>query len=122
YSGAIPKTVTYTYDVFGNRLEQVVTLVGPSATTVTHFAYDGENVWADLDGSNTLLTRRFYLDGVDQLFARLASGATAWYLTDRLGSIRVITNAAGVEIDRLTYDAFGNVLTETNSAVGDRYK
>ena len=54
------ETETYIYDVFGNRIEQDTTSNG-SPTQVTRFAYDGQNIWADLNGSNTLVTRRVYL-------------------------------------------------------------
>jgi RHS repeat-associated protein len=123
FSGAtVLETVSYKYDVFGNRIEEDVTPgAGPAA--VTRFAYDGQDAWADLDGSNHLLTRRLYLDAVDQLVARIsASGTVAWYLTDRLGSVRDLTDASGALLDQITYDAYGNVVIETNAAAGDRYK
>jgi RHS repeat-associated protein len=112
----------YKYDVFGNRIEQSPGPgVGPPV--VVRFAYDGPNVWADLNDSTQLTTRRLYLDGVDQVFARVSSGgAAAWYLTDRLGSVRDVTNAAGTVQDHIDFSAFGGVVTETNSSIGDRYK
>ena len=89
---------------------------------MTRFAYDRLNVWADLDGSNELVMRRLFLDGVDSVTARIsASGTVAWYLTDRLGSVRVLTDATGDVIDRITYDGFGNIIAETNPSASDRY-
>jgi hypothetical protein len=45
---------------------------------------------------------------VDQLFARVAAGgAVGWYLTDREGSIRDITNNTPVVRDHIDYDGFG---------------
>src|SRR5207245_1680213 len=52
--------VQYKYDVVDNRIEEDVTV--NSVTTVTRYAYDGMNAWADLNGSNSLVTRRQYLD------------------------------------------------------------
>ncbi len=120
--GAASAAVTYVYDVFGNRIEEdAVNGVGP--VSVTRFAYDGSNAFADLDGSNNLVTRRLYLDAVDALVARIGTGnAVAWYLTDRLGSVRALADNTGAVIDKITYDGFGNVLTETNPAASDRYK
>jgi hypothetical protein len=81
---------------------------------------------ADLNGSNVLQTRYLHGDQIDQLIARVVtSGSTpapSWYLPDRLGSIRNITDANGNLIDTITYDGFGNVTNETNSAAGDRWK
>lgn len=46
----------------------------------------------------------------------------AWYLADRLGSVRDILNASTQAVgDHLDYDGFGN-RTETASSYGDRYK
>jgi len=78
------------------------------------------NVWADLDGSDNLLTRYLRGDQVDQLFARTDSGTAYWELTVRQGSIRtVIDNSANVK-DQITYDGWGNA-TQTNSTYGGRY-
>src|SRR5262249_42997262 len=85
-------TVTYTYDVLGDRVQQDKWKSGGSTVT-TRFAYDGENVWADMDGGNSLQVRYLYSDGVDQILARTVStgqpnAGVAWYLADRLGSVR----------------------------------
>jgi RHS repeat-associated protein len=120
-NGQPAATVLYQYDVFGNRIAETATQGGQ--TTTTKFAYDGQNVWADLDSSGMLQMRRFYLEGVDQMFARLApDGAPAWYLPDRLGSIRDVVDANGAMEDHIDYDAFGNITAESNAAFGDRYK
>jgi RHS repeat-associated protein len=115
---------TYTYDALGNRLEQDVwTGPTPGTLTVARYAYDGPNAWADLNGSNALQMRRLYLNGVDAVFARInSSGTAAWYLPDRLGSIRDITdNNTGAVIDHLNYDGFGNVTSESQQSNGDRF-
>jgi RHS repeat-associated protein len=122
-SGDLLQSLSFTYDVFGNRIEKSVTTAG-SGTTVQRFAYDTSgNAWADLDGSGSLTTRRIYGDGMDQPLARISgSGEIGWYLTDRLGSVRVITDGTGAAIDRINYDAFGAITSESNPAAGDRFK
>ena len=45
-----------------------------------------------------------------------------WYLTDNLGSVRDIVSSAGSQLDHIVYDSFGNIVTETNAANGDRFK
>ena len=45
----------------------------------------------------------------------------AWYLTDRLGSVRVLTNNSGAVLDEIDYDAYGNILSQTDSSASDRY-
>ena len=60
-SNNVIATVTEKYDVMGRRVEEDTTQGGN--TTVQRFAWDGSNnVWADLNGSNQLQTRRLYLD------------------------------------------------------------
>jgi RHS repeat-associated protein len=119
-------TVTYTYDVLGNRVQQDKWKSGGSTVT-TRFAYHGQNVWADLDGSNTLQVRYLYGDGVDQILGRIVSSGqpnagVAWYLTDHLGSARDLENGSTQAVgDHLDYDGFGNP-TESTTAYGDRYK
>jgi RHS repeat-associated protein len=46
----------------------------------------------------------------------------SWYLTDNIASIRQIVSINGSVLDQLTYGTFGSVLSETNSANGDRFK
>src|SRR5438445_3738044 len=129
-SNVLQQKVVLKYDAFGNRIEKDVT-VG-STTTTTRFALDGWNpalraegsarwnVWADLNGSNSLTRRYLRGDKVDQLLARLDSGTAYWQLTDRLGSIRtIIDNSAAVK-DQITYDGWGNA-TQTNGSFGGRY-
>jgi RHS repeat-associated protein len=122
-TGSVDQRVTFRYDVFGNRIEKAV---GVSSPTITHFAYDlNGNAWADLDGNNNngLLMRRLYADAVDAVFARIGTGAssTAWYLDDKLGSIRDIASNSGSLIDHRDWDSLGKLTNETQPSNGDRY-
>jgi RHS repeat-associated protein len=131
-SGTTLTYATYLYDVFGNRIEKDVWQTGGSTTTM-RFSWDhpvdpsglggGGNIWADLNSSNGLVTRYILSDGLDQLIARISSsGAAAWFLNDRLGSVRNFTDNSGSLIDTITYDGFGNITTESRSSNGGRFK
>jgi RHS repeat-associated protein len=123
--GTLQLRADYKYDALGNRIEVDVDPdgAGMQGTTVTRYGYDGGNVWADLDGSNALVTRRLYLDGPDQVVARIAAdGTAAWYLTDRQGSVRDLADGTGAVQEHVDYDGFGNIVTDTNASFGDRYK
>jgi RHS repeat-associated protein len=140
---------TYTYD-YRNRLTEV-DQAGTIIATYAYNALDqrieiqesGGRTWsvyngtgadalpyADFNGSGGgLLTR--YVSGpgmingavVDELLARTSSGGTtAWYLTDKLDSVRDIVSSSGSELDHIVYDSFGNIVTETNAGNGDRFK
>jgi len=112
--------------VFGNRIERIA-----SGTETAHdqYAYDVAsgaasgvpNAWADLDSSSSLTTRRIYSDGVNEPLARIVATAS-WYLADRMGSVRDITDDSGDVIDHIAYDAFGVVTNETQPTNGDRIK
>jgi RHS repeat-associated protein len=125
-SGATTLTVSYTYDVLGERVEQDKWKGSGGGTVKTRFAYDGANIWADTDTSNNVLARYLYGDGADQILAHsVATGQTnagvAFYLTDLLGSVRDLENTSQTLIDHLDYSAFG-IVTETSAASGDRNK
>jgi len=140
FSGGIwslSQQVTYQYDVFGNRVEEDVYTASNNTTTVTKFGYDvasdlsesrgtttgAANSWVDLNSSNLLVMRHFFLDALDTLVARLdSSGNVAWYLADNLGSVRGLMNNSSSLIDQITFDAWGNISSESNSSNGDRYK
>jgi RHS repeat-associated protein len=138
--GTLLMNAAYRYDVFGNRLEKDV-WTAASGTVVSRFAYDGwkngadalgrtdstvgnENwdVWADLDATGSLTTRYLRGDVVDQVFAQVpAGGQIQWLLTDHLGSVRDLTNAAGVNLNHMDYDAFGNIVSQANGLFVSRY-
>ena len=118
---------TYTYNALDQRIG--VQEGGSRTWTVYNGTSADATPYADFNGSSTLLTR--YLDGtgvvdgavVDELLARTGSGgATAWYLTDKLGSVRDIVSSSGSELDHVVYDSFGTIVTETNASNGDRFK
>ncbi|MEB3232910.1 MAG: Calx-beta domain-containing protein, partial [Leptolyngbyaceae bacterium] len=85
-------------------------------------AFDGETVWAELNDANEVIARYLPSAEIDQLVARYrAEDGTAWYLTDRLNTVRGIVDAVGDLINQIEYDSFGRKLSETNPDGGDRF-
>jgi RHS repeat-associated protein len=114
---------SYAYDAVNHRIG--IDESGSQTWTV----YDGKNPYADFNGSTTLQQRYLFGPGVvngaavDEILARTSpGGTTAWYLTDKLGSVRDIVSTSGSVLDHIVYDSFGTVLTETNASNGDRFK
>ncbi len=69
-----------------------------------------------------VLARYLYGDRIDQLIARYQPGeGTAWYLTDHLGTVRDLVDSDGDLINTIVYDAFGNILSQTDALAGDRF-
>ena len=114
---------TYLYDALGKRIEKDVWTQTSGSTTTTRFAYDGDEIWADLTSANALQMR--YLRGIVvlELLARVSSGGTAaWMLTDRMGSLRQVVDSTGAVIDTIAYDGYGNITSESNASNGGNYK
>jgi YD repeat-containing protein len=105
------QAVVYRYDGLGRRVEEVWT--DQNGTLTTRFAYDGDNVWADLDHQNRLSQRRLYGPGTDQPVAVLTPDSSSrgytvnWYGQDLLGNIRWVFTITGDSLQQLTYTPFG---------------
>ncbi|WP_324282067.1 RHS repeat-associated core domain-containing protein [Cyanobacterium aponinum UTEX 3221] len=119
-SGNVVQIVELSYDMFGQRLSKVVDGVA------TYFVYDRDDVILDFvdDGSGIELDMR-YLHGnqVDEVLAQEnGDGNVTWLLRDYLGTIRDLVDNSGDVVNHLIYDSYGNVVSETNSAVDSRYR
>jgi RHS repeat-associated protein len=110
---------TYTYNALGQRIG--IKDNGTQTWTVYNGNSADANPYADFNSSGSLQTR--YLDGlaVDQIFGQTSSsGSTEWYLTDQLGSVVAIASTSAV-LDQITYDLFGNIVTQTNATGAVRF-
>ena len=116
--GQVLEQETFTYDMFGHRISESV-----NGTPALYTVYDGSNAYMDFNGSGQLLQR--YLTnprGLNQFYGQVsASGTTQWFLTDNIGSIRLVVSAGGVVLDGITYDAYGNILSQTNATYAPRF-
>ena len=126
------QTTNYQYDTVGNLtavtlpnttqldylLDGAQRRVGRkvNGTVVQGFLYqDGLKPIAELDGSNNVVSRFVYATGVNVPAYMVKGGVTYRIVTDHLGSPRlVIDSATGSVAQRLDYDAFGKVTTDTN--------
>jgi RHS repeat-associated protein len=104
---------TYTYDFLGTRQSKS----GPGGTV--HFLVDRNNATgfsqvvreSDITGT----TLRSYVYGA-QLLSQNEGGALSYYHTDSLGSVRLLTNAAGATTDTYGYSAYGQLLTQSGTS------
>ncbi|HEU5116467.1 MAG TPA: RHS repeat-associated core domain-containing protein [Isosphaeraceae bacterium] len=116
-SGVNTVLALYTYDALNNPIKVV------EGGTTRWTVYDGNRPVLDFDGSGTLTAR--YLQGpmVDEVLARdTPSGGVAWYLPDRLGTVRDIIDNSGTVLDHIAYDAYGQILSQSNASAGDRFE
>jgi len=108
-------TVTYAYDVFGNRVKEDKWSSGPGLVT-TKFVYLGQEVYLDLNNANAVQTRYIEGDQQDEMLVRIGSGnVVSWYLTDIRGSVRNQVDASGTLANTITYDGVGKVASESNA-------
>lgn len=126
------QTTTYDYDVQGN----LVGVALPDGRQVSYLI-DGQNrrvgklvdgapvqgllyesqlrPIAEVDGAGNLTSRFVYATGVNIPDYMVKDGATYRLLTDQVGSVRLVIDAAtGAVAQRLDYGAFGNVTQDTN--------
>jgi RHS repeat-associated protein len=101
--------IEYLHDPVGRRIAKKV-----NGTITEKYLWQGmTRLLAVYDGSNNLLMRFQYADA--RMPLAMTSGGSTYYLTyDQVGSLRLITDAAGNIVKRLTYDSFGNILADSN--------
>ncbi len=125
---------TYDYDALGNLMavglpggDQITYLVDGqdrrigklvNGVRVQGFLYEDDlRIAAELDAANQVVSRFVYATWNNVPDYMVKGGVTYRLLTDHLGSVRLVVNAAtGAIAQRLDYDAFGNVLVDTNPA------
>jgi RHS repeat-associated protein len=110
---------TFQYDVNNNLIGEAVNGV-PQRWTV----YDGSTPYLDLTGAGQV-SERYLADpnALAQYWARVGvTGQADWMVTDLLGSVRALVSAGGSVEDQIAYDAYGNVVSETNPSAGGRLK
>ena len=126
---------TYYYDVLGNltaveladgrRIDYVIDganrRVGKKidGVLVQGLLYeDALNPVAELDGEGNVVSRFVYGDKGNVPAYMIQGGVTYRIISDHLGSPReMIDTATGVVVQRMEYDAFGRVTTDTNPGV-----
>jgi RHS repeat-associated protein len=125
-------TTHYTYDVLGNlmqvrlpgdvRIDYIVDgenrRIGKmvNGSLVQGFLYkDQLNPIAELDGDNNVISRFVYGAKVNVPDYMIKEGVTYRIVSDHLGSPRLVVNAETGDVEqRMDYDAWGNVLEDTN--------
>jgi RHS repeat-associated protein len=103
----------------------------------------GWDVWSDVDGDSNLVSLYLLGDGVNQIFGRIDDWGQiswqnddgqphedqseftptgAWLVQDRQGSVVGVVDTGGNLQDQISYDAYGNILSETDADWGGRFK
>lgn len=94
-------------------------LAGGGVTTTTVFAYDGDEVALQFNGSGNLTHSYLGGPGLDQPLAdQTVNGPKRWVLTDHQGSVTDLINTSnGAVENRIRYTGFGTIASQTNPKV-----
>ncbi|WOB50889.1 hypothetical protein NYR97_05735 [Xanthomonas hydrangeae] len=104
---------SFSYDALGRRTAKT------EGGTSMQYLYDGLDTVQETQGStvNPILTGL----GLDQRYARNDTGGRTYFLTDQLGSTRLLTNAAGNAVQRYEYDPYGTT-AQSSAAYTNPYQ
>jgi len=84
------------------------------------FAYDGQTVIADYNGSG-VIQANYVTPFLDENLLISRSTGTYYYMQDGLGSVVQLINTSEMTQNSYDYNAFGEILSETEN-VQNRYK
>jgi len=103
------RVISYLYDAQGRRISRAV----DGAHTHAWIYGGGLMPLAEFDGAGSLQKSFIYTESATPT-AYIAGGQTFHIVSDQLGSPRLIVDSTGVVVRRIDYDAFGNVINDTN--------
>ena len=72
------------------------------------FVYDSQDVIADLDANDQVLTSYLNGPGIDNKIRQTDANGNLYFTHDHLGSTTALTDNNGDVVEQITYDAFGN--------------
>ena len=122
--GNITADVSYTYDVFDNRISKSVDADGDGAgeALVERYVLDGDHIALIFDGEGNQIERFLHGLEIDQILAsENADGEVLWALTDHQNSVRIVLDNNGEIVNQISYDSFGQIVNETNPDVDFRF-
>ncbi|MEG5193567.1 RHS repeat-associated core domain-containing protein [Microcoleus sp. ARI1-A1] len=122
--GSVIKSAKYSYDGLNRRIVKEVDAdgAGSAVSQFDRLVYDGQQIALTFDGSGNQTHRYLYGVQTDEILAdESAGGSVLWPLTDNLGTVRDLVDASGAIQNRIGYDSFGKVRSQTNSSVGFRF-
>jgi RHS repeat-associated protein len=105
-------TIHYRHNALGNRVAKL-----KDGQVIERYLWqDKTTLLATYDGAGNLKQRFNYTLGhAPTSFTE--NGTTYYLLTDQLGSPRVITDSAGHVVKAIEYDAYGNVISDSNPSI-----
>ena len=114
--GDLVKTWMNTYDGDGKKVKQVYT---DTNGTMTSFYYAGGSYEVQTDGTTSTIKQYYSIAGIN---VGMRQGSTFnYFLTDHLGSVVGVTDAAGTLISETRYMPFGQIRTDIGTITQTDY-
>ena len=106
------RRIDYVCDPLGRRIAKKV-----NGVVVEKYLWQGlTRLLAVYDGGNILRQRFDYAD--ERMPVAMKMGSATYYLSyDQVGSLRLVADASGNVVKRISYDSFGNILEDTNPSL-----
>lgn len=115
-NGNLAQDVAYTYDALGRRIEKdVQDYEHPEKSFTRRFVYDGQEIIAEYDHENQLLTSYTHSTlRTDDVLSMTNGQGTFYFVKDGLGSVTDITDENGFKVQHYDYSAFGKLARVTD--------
>lgn len=95
-------TITYAYNGIGHRVRKT-----HNGTTTRYLIDPNRPIYETIQERSTSGITESFTYGLDRLIRKPATGTNQFYLHDRIGSVRLITDPSVNVTETLGYDAFG---------------
>lgn len=106
------RVIEYVYDPLQRRIAKKVNNV----VVEKYLWRDMTTLLAIYDGADKLRMRFEYADGRLPT-AMTMSGATYYLAYDQVGTLRLVADAMGNAIQKIDYDSFGNIISDSNPSL-----
>ncbi|MCP4136470.1 MAG: hypothetical protein GY754_36210 [bacterium] len=105
------RLVEYDHDPMGRRIAKKI-----DGAIVEKYLWEGKTkLLAVYDDADALLIRFEYADS-NMPVAMTKNGFTYYLGCDHVGTLRIVANASGSVVKRIDYDAYGNIISDSDPA------
>jgi RHS repeat-associated protein len=108
-NGVVLKNIEYIYDANNQRIGKKI-----DGVVTERYVLDRNQIALVFNGQGVQKSRYLYGIQVDQVLAEESGTQVRWFLADHQGTIRDVVDNAGTVIDHITYDSFGQIVSQTN--------
>lgn len=119
--GVVILEVQYRYDFFDRIIARTVDRdgSGPAEPSTELYVWDEQQLSLVLAADGTPIRRVLTGQSLDFVLAEenLETDETSWMLQDALNNVIAVIASDGTVLNRISYDVFGNVVSEQNAAV-----